>query len=435
MRLLEDLSLFSNRITVLEGLDTLENLNVLSVGSNHIQSLDDSVRYLHKLRNNLEVLKINNNDFKETGDKEYKRRIIAYLKNLKYLDYQLIEDKEHEKAIDDYKTELETTNLENEETKDNTEAKEAYRQLEEAHIHYTHNFFQSCCKGFVEYEKISGFNKYAEVWAYTEGTIEEAITTFQGSIKTKHQTKKKILAFCNEKMRQSERDAEIESINKIEAYKKQEKHMFREIAKKRADAQDTGRQVEYDSYENRLQDLIVTLKGDLLHIEMNLSSALDKARGDFRNEINKINEEMTKDQNILSGSISVEFQTFGQKLKEELNKEKEQFQYKYEQDEVAALEEYGVTSIEAGGVLEIIADDQNKDAVDELVTLFIESIEGVASAKDSAMTKDRNTEWTQMYNSLSDAQLMRDREIVSEIISTTNNFSNAISKSATTPLA
>ena len=32
----------------------------------------------NKLRNNLEVLKINNNKFKETGDKEYKGRIIAY---------------------------------------------------------------------------------------------------------------------------------------------------------------------------------------------------------------------------------------------------------------------------------------------------------------------------------------------------------------------
>jgi len=36
LRMLEDLSLFSNRITVLEGLDNLESLNVLSVGSNEI---------------------------------------------------------------------------------------------------------------------------------------------------------------------------------------------------------------------------------------------------------------------------------------------------------------------------------------------------------------------------------------------------------------
>jgi len=63
LRLLEDLSLFSNRITELRGLDNLENLNVLSVGSNEISNLEDSVKYLHRLRNNLEVLKINNNAF------------------------------------------------------------------------------------------------------------------------------------------------------------------------------------------------------------------------------------------------------------------------------------------------------------------------------------------------------------------------------------
>ena len=79
LRLLEDLSLFSNRIVVVEGLDTLENLNVLSLGSNLIASLDEAVKYLHSLRNNLEVLKINNNSFREAGDKEYKRRIMAYV--------------------------------------------------------------------------------------------------------------------------------------------------------------------------------------------------------------------------------------------------------------------------------------------------------------------------------------------------------------------
>ena len=74
------------------------------------------------MRNNLEVLKIIDNAFKETGEKDYKGKIIAYLKNLQYLDYELIEIKEREKADNDYKTELEGTVLENEETKgDNTE--------------------------------------------------------------------------------------------------------------------------------------------------------------------------------------------------------------------------------------------------------------------------------------------------------------------------
>ena len=96
---------------MLEGLDNLEQLNVLSVGLNEIADLEGSVKYLHKLRNNLEVLKIKDNAFRETSEKEYKSRIIAYLSKLKYLDYELIEIKEREKAEGEYKTELESMNL------------------------------------------------------------------------------------------------------------------------------------------------------------------------------------------------------------------------------------------------------------------------------------------------------------------------------------
>ena len=110
--------------------------------------------YLHRLRNNLEVLKINNNSFKDKGDKDYKGRIIAFLKDLKYLDYELIEQKEREKADQDYKTELESNTLDAEETKDNTESKEAYKALEEAHIHHTLNLFENCMKAFDDYDKI-----------------------------------------------------------------------------------------------------------------------------------------------------------------------------------------------------------------------------------------------------------------------------------------
>ena len=63
---LEDLSLFSNRITKLEHLDHLPCLNVLSVGNNELESLDDTIKYLNGLKNNLEVLKIKGNKFKET---------------------------------------------------------------------------------------------------------------------------------------------------------------------------------------------------------------------------------------------------------------------------------------------------------------------------------------------------------------------------------
>ena len=221
LRLLEDLSLFSNRITELKGLDNLENLNVLSVGCNEIAVLDDSVRYLHRLRNNLEVLKIKDNAFPDTSEKEYKGRIIAYLKNLKYLDYELIEAQERAKADNDFKTELEGTILETEDQKDNTEVKEQYKALEEAHIHHTQNLFDNCCKSFESYDIISGFQKYGEVWSMTEPNIQEDyVAALQQSVKMKHKEKKTKINFCEQKMRQAERNAEVESIRKIEVYKK-----------------------------------------------------------------------------------------------------------------------------------------------------------------------------------------------------------------------
>ena len=107
---LTDLSLYSNQISVLSGLENLANLNVLSVGKNKLTSIDESVRYLHGLNNNLEVLRINENDFKKLSDKDYKLYIIAYLKNIKYLDYELITEQERMDAREEHKDELSTDN-------------------------------------------------------------------------------------------------------------------------------------------------------------------------------------------------------------------------------------------------------------------------------------------------------------------------------------
>ena len=46
--------------------------------------------------------------------------------------------------------------------------------------------------------------------------------------------------------------------------------MFREMNKKRVQANDAGTVLDYTSYETKLQDLIVELKGALLDIEMAL---------------------------------------------------------------------------------------------------------------------------------------------------------------------
>jgi hypothetical protein len=84
----------------LEGLETLSELNVLSIGKNMIRNLDETVQYLKGLKNNLEVLKLADNPFVINGqsDQDYKLYTIEVLKSLKYLDYELISEEMRSQA-------------------------------------------------------------------------------------------------------------------------------------------------------------------------------------------------------------------------------------------------------------------------------------------------------------------------------------------------
>ena len=89
---LTDLSLYSNKITELSGLDKLKKLNILSFGANFITDSEKTFEYLRSLNNKLQVLKIDGNKFLKGGqpDPDVKLYAIESLKNLKYLDYEVI---------------------------------------------------------------------------------------------------------------------------------------------------------------------------------------------------------------------------------------------------------------------------------------------------------------------------------------------------------
>jgi len=60
---LQDLTLYKNKVVEVSGLDALHSLNVLSLGSNRISDLTETVQYLKQLKNNLQVLRLDDNDF------------------------------------------------------------------------------------------------------------------------------------------------------------------------------------------------------------------------------------------------------------------------------------------------------------------------------------------------------------------------------------
>ena len=59
---------------------------------------------------------------------------------------------------------------------------------------------RGCQHTTIEIEKVRGFLRFREVESHFETQIEEIISGFQQTIKQRHAQKKKILAFCKEKM-------------------------------------------------------------------------------------------------------------------------------------------------------------------------------------------------------------------------------------------
>ena len=118
---LEDLSLFANQIREIEGLDALHALTCLSLGKNSFESMDE-IPKLHKFKT-LRMLTLSGN--KICNHPNYKSRILAYVRNLKFLDARMVVLEEVTKARDDTR-EL----LLNQEEKDLKEEEDAKAKIE-----------------------------------------------------------------------------------------------------------------------------------------------------------------------------------------------------------------------------------------------------------------------------------------------------------------
>ncbi|KAJ8345010.1 hypothetical protein SKAU_G00292030 [Synaphobranchus kaupii] len=100
---LEDLSLSNNTISTIENMDTLVNLHVLSICNNKLSQLDNVI-YLRKFKN-LRALNLVGNSL--STEECYKEFIAAYLPDLAYLDFRLLNEETREKALAKYQYALE----------------------------------------------------------------------------------------------------------------------------------------------------------------------------------------------------------------------------------------------------------------------------------------------------------------------------------------
>ena len=179
---LTDLSLYNNNIKVLSGLEELHELNVLSVGKNKIEDHEIAIRYLFNLENKLEVLKMADNKFPAHAHDDYKQFAIAFIRRLKYLDYDLIDEELRERAEEKYKDQY---NDKTQKDAENVEAKiEIDSGLVEARCEQTVQIFKKVIDEDAEMKNLRKIPEaFPESFTAADTDVQEATEKFHPEIK------------------------------------------------------------------------------------------------------------------------------------------------------------------------------------------------------------------------------------------------------------
>lgn len=160
---LTDLCLTHNEISKLEGIETLENLEIFSCANNEIATTDDFQSELRRFQK-LRVVNFQNNPVCE--DQEYTAVLLAFLSNLKYLDFRLVDDEKVQSAKEQYFSDLQSLQQEEAQkaqVKTKLEEDEAQEKLfERANMPGVEKLMQSMLEEDLEGEKLTLFVEFQE---------------------------------------------------------------------------------------------------------------------------------------------------------------------------------------------------------------------------------------------------------------------------------
>ena len=133
------------------------------------------------------------------GENEYKQFTIAYLKDLKYLDYELINETVRQKAEDRYKDDIKDKDMLNANNKggntQNAENKDDQHHqidaaLKDAKIECTDGLLDKIIKEDEDAKKLANLPKFQEYFQGCEQGIDEMTQKYQTDMKNGNEDKK-----------------------------------------------------------------------------------------------------------------------------------------------------------------------------------------------------------------------------------------------------
>ena len=240
---------------------------MFSFGKNLVTNLDDTTKYFRKLKNNLQVLNMEDNPYNYAGqtDRDYKFYTICALKQLQYLDYSYIGDDQRKKAdakFSDIVNEAEAAAKDGENKPQETE-KGVDEELVLAHIAITDHIMDKFHEGDVE-GKVLELLKAHELWADLQEAQDEPTQKYQKFMKDCYKERKSIIDYCTRELKKAAALAEKTSIQLIRDYQKYRKRMRNDMEAKGEERGDE------DEYGEELKAELTKLQGRLMDVEMGL---------------------------------------------------------------------------------------------------------------------------------------------------------------------
>ena len=286
---LTDLSLFSNRISEVEGLEACTKLQCLSLGNNQISSLDGIVK-LRKFKN-LHLLNLEGNPV--SRESEYRMYVLAYLIELKYLDYAMVVKSEVVSAREQYQDELldveEKEQLEEEKAAREAAALETTAKLKAANLAVVETVFSDMFEDDEDNAKLKALPNIGDVLGTFSSEVDAASQQFrQTGLDLDRQKKEELEAFraAVAKLRSYYAG---ESVKMIELWVQTKKRVDRELS-----LQDRVQNTEITPYVDKLG----VLSNDLMDLEMRQVEQFEEIMNDFDTKYREINHECTEQQTV-----------------------------------------------------------------------------------------------------------------------------------------
>ncbi|XP_041363471.1 dynein regulatory complex subunit 3-like [Gigantopelta aegis] len=273
---LEDLTLYNNRISCVENMDLLVNLHIFSVGNNNLKELEKDLGYLRRFKK-LKTLNMSGNQFEEM--ELYKMKVIAYLPNLEFLDYRLIDEQSRNAAYEKYQLGMEER-LDND-RKDEARMQRQQRESKELELHKAayvehlndSSLFDSMYAEDSEGQKLNTMPQVKEMVDDFEKKFNAVcVEIFKYGLKENDKRKEEVSSFW-ECVEEAKSENKTTGMKMIDTFMDEKKKVFEQILH----LSETTLESVLNVYQQKISDLWDNLMG----LELQLVDQLEEVIKDF----------------------------------------------------------------------------------------------------------------------------------------------------------